>query len=578
MIGLQDATANLPILGIVTRALEGIIGRVRDGFESLVDEVASFAIVGFIELQNPHGSGPANEAWMQLFEVSMAIFPIMVILGLLSMPFADEQKTTLWRQGLRMVGAISLIAVSRPLIGFGVEFSNAITLAILPDAGEFMAIVGPEMVFTSLLGSAAAGVGLGLGIWVGIPIAVTATLYIIAMIIVTIMFLQLRHFFIYAVYIGSPILIVFWMIDWGLLESVNEFANKWFRMGLYTMMTGPLLAIVVLSLIALGPGIMDSAEGVAAGLATFLQTMILITLAPILFMAVIWKSISWAGEPVGAGQAMAAVGAGVMGGLGKMAGGGGEGGAAGSAGGGGGEGEGVSGSNGETGSEAGTISSSGGSFDGEMGGEGETVPKTQANTGGTESDVPGGAGTGDEGPPDEVTGTDSPESGEETQSHVQDLKDGFKDWDWKNRNVDAAKEAVGTYSDIKDSAAERFNLNRQRAKGHEARAEDVAENQETFNEAVDMSAGENGQVDMDQAAETIPDAAEGQGTVDLKKTVLRSNTKTKTVKCKKATLELGERVFEIRRNTTNNRPKSTTRKPIQCLKSLRQTNSGRVPK
>jgi hypothetical protein len=74
-----------------------------------------------------------------MFEVALALLPIMMILGLLSMPFADEQKTSLWRQGIRVVGVIAIIAVSKPLIGFGVELSNALTVATLPNGDDIFA-------------------------------------------------------------------------------------------------------------------------------------------------------------------------------------------------------------------------------------------------------------------------------------------------------------------------------------------------------------------------------------------------------------------------------------------------------
>ncbi|MHC3381688.1 MATE family efflux transporter [Haloarcula sp. H-GB5] len=518
--------------GIVDRLLDGVSNAIRAAGEGL-NGLFNFGIEVFLHIENPYGVAKANEAWMNSFEVALAIFPVMIILGLLSMPFADEKKTSLWRQGLRIVGVIFIIAVSRPLIGFGVDLSNTMVTALMPTGTDIINIMNP---FSSGIGSLSnilSGFALAGIIWF------LGWYSLIAVAIVTVL-LELRDFLIHIVYISSPILAVFWYPDWGLLESVNEFANKWARMGIYTLLSGPIIAIIFQTMVVIAGGsMMQGADGIAEGISAFWSQLVLVTCFPIIMIAAVWKIVSWAGEPIGAGQAMTgmtmAFGAAIGGAAGAL---GSEGSAASGASGGSevgqqmssmaGGGGGSSGGGG-SGSAPGVASDVGASSPGQnsvaqavQDQEGETVsasggPSSESTAdtksasasasqagpssqGGLSGDVPGGTG-GAGGPSDEVTGAGGPSGNEsETQGYISAAKKRYGDF--KERNAAKIKDTV---SDYKDSAKDRLNptnLERHHADRKRSQAETVEQQHQHFEEGVDMEAGENGTIDLAQAEES----------------------------------------------------------------------------
>lgn len=518
--------------GLVGKLIGGLTDWLRNGMETLIDKFFQVAIETFLHIQNPYGVQKANEAWMNTFHLSLAVFPVMIILGLLSMPFADEQKTSLWRQGLRIVGVIAIIATCRPLIGFGVDLSNAMTTALMPQGSDLISILLPGDGLMTDLSSSFSAIALILIIYfLGIYMAVALGIVLIL--------LQLRTFFIYLVYIASPLLAVFWYADWGLLENVNEFANKWSRMGIYTLLSGPIIAIIFRTMYVLADGaLMQGADGAVEGVAAFWSHFVLVTSFPIIMIAAVWKIISWAGEPIGAGQAMtgmtmafgAAIGA-AAGSLGESgsaasgaqsgkqaanaagsgAGGGGGGGASGSSGGtasGGGSRPGVASESPGTGSGQGTLADAVRdqddatvSADDASGGPSKATASASGAgpKGGVGGDVPGGTG-GSEGPSNEVTGSASgSESGGEPQGYINAAKDRYSDF--KERNAARINDTVSSY---KESAKDRLNptnIERMRAQSKRQQAQHLEQSQQQFDDAIDADAGEHGAVDLAQAEE-----------------------------------------------------------------------------
>lgn len=541
------AMPSLPILGLlggglVGRFFDGLANWLQSGMESIINGLFAVSIEAMVLLDNPYESQAANEAWMNSFEVSLAIFPVMIILGLLSMPFSDEKKTSLWRQGIRIVGVIAIFAASRPLIGFAVDLSNTVTVALMPSGTEMVGMFLPDEGLLSGLAGAFSALALVLAIYFigGIMVAAFTLVLIL---------LQLRIFFIYIVYIASPFLAVLWYADWGLLESVNEFANKWTRMGIYTCLSGPIIAILFRTMAVIASGaVVEGTDGAADAVVALWSHLILVLTMPIVMIAAIWKIISWAGEPIGAGQALTGItmafgaaagalaglggaGAGAAGqaassaggaaqsaaeGMSGMGGGGGGGGgaAAGSGGGGGGpagtgSGTGAAGTSGSgqlseaVGQQDTTVSASGSAEGGATaeagGGSGSSAAGASGPQAGVEGDMPGGTGGGSEGPADEVTGAgDGGASAEgEPQGYINAAKERYGNF--KERNKQAMQEAVGTYKEQAKDKLNPTNISRKKAESKRAEAENVAQRQEQFNDAVDMEAGENGQIDLAQA-------------------------------------------------------------------------------
>src|SRR6056297_1245042 len=79
------------------------------------------------------------------------------------------------------------------------------------------------------------------------------------------------------------------------MKSISNFAATWLRMGVYALLVGPIIALVmrVFNVIATG-GI--SATG---DVADFYVASALALIFPIILFVVVWKTIGWAGQPLG---------------------------------------------------------------------------------------------------------------------------------------------------------------------------------------------------------------------------------------------------------------------------------------
>lgn len=513
--------------GIVERLFEAAADWFTSGLKSVIENLFSIQLTDFVTLEPPGTSAKAEAAWHDSFELAMAIFPVMIIMGMLSMPFAEEKKTSLWRQGLRMVGTIAIIAVSKSLIDFGVDLSNLMTKALLPESGEVMTAFAPNAGVLATGGSVAAFLG---------PVGPMGVIFVFGMILLymfvayglVLVMLQLRVFLIFIVYIASPLLAVFWYADWGLMESVNEFANKWARMGVYTLLSGPILAIIFKTITVLSTGTLMANQADAGDtLAGFWSHIVLVTIMPIIMLAATWKIISWAGEPLGTGQIMsgattaimAAAGAGIgaagasnVGSAVSEAGGK----AAGKMGSGGGGASGASGSSGVGGVATGSGGGGGGPTPGQgkladtMRSQGSdpvsaasesapTVSASESGTnprGGVEGEFPGGTG-GSPGPDDTVTGAGPKESSGEPKGYIQGAKErlgGFKD-----RNKAAIDSAVSNYKDKAKSRINPTNIERKRAQMKRESAAAIGDSQTQFQDSIDMGAGDHGEINLAEA-------------------------------------------------------------------------------
>jgi hypothetical protein len=136
-------------------------------------------------------------------------------------------------------------------------------------------------------------------------LGLTAMILMGAAVIVCAVLLLFRHFLIYTVFIAAPLLAVFWLVDWGFMSSVNAFATKISRMGTYTLLSGVLVAIAL----RVSKAILDG--GFVTGSTTehgeFFMQLAAVYMVPVALVAITWKAISWAGQPVGIGQAAGTV-------------------------------------------------------------------------------------------------------------------------------------------------------------------------------------------------------------------------------------------------------------------------------
>jgi type IV secretion system protein TrbL len=223
-------------------------------------------------------------AWDDVFRLSIALLPILIAGGLIAMPFSQDRETSLWNMVARVVAVIFFIAISQPLFGFLIEASNAVTNALAPPT--FV------LTFNADLGGSW-GSTLGLGVEV-IALLVAVPLMFIATIIASVL-LVLRQFIVVTVAVGAPFFAVLWYANWGPMKSISNFAATWLRMGVYALLVGPIIALVmrVFNVIATG-GISASGD-----VASFYVSAALALIFPIILFVVIWKTIGWAGQPLG---------------------------------------------------------------------------------------------------------------------------------------------------------------------------------------------------------------------------------------------------------------------------------------
>jgi len=225
-------------------------------------------------------------AWDDIFALSIALLPILIAAGLIVMPFSEEQEASLWQMVARIVAVIVFIAISKPLFAFMIEASNGVTTALAPATFK--------MAFDADLGGSW-GATLGTGIQL-IALMIAVPLMLIGTIAATLL-LALRQFLVVTVALGAPFFAVLWYANWGPMKSVSNFAATWLRMGIYGLLVGPIIALVmrVFDVIATG--------GIAASggddIASFYIASALALMFPIILFVVIWKTIGWAGQPLG---------------------------------------------------------------------------------------------------------------------------------------------------------------------------------------------------------------------------------------------------------------------------------------
>ncbi len=225
-------------------------------------------------------------AWDDVFELSIALLPILIAAGLIVMPFSEDREASLWQMVARIVAVIVFIAISKPLFAFMIEASNGVTTALAPATFK--------MTFDADLGGGW-GSTLGTGVQL-IALLVAVPLMLISTILATLL-LALRQFLVVTVALGAPFFAVLWYANWGPMKSVGKFAATWLRMGIYGLLVGPIIALVmrVFDVIATG-GIAASGSD---AIASFYIASALALMFPIILFVVIWKTIGWAGQPLG---------------------------------------------------------------------------------------------------------------------------------------------------------------------------------------------------------------------------------------------------------------------------------------
>ena len=282
----MSAVADLLDLGWLPDAIvRAIIEFLRSLLVGAINVMFNFGLKPLLTI-NPSILTDAQfvDAWDSVFELSIALLPILIAAGLIVMPFSEDQEATLWNMVARIVAVIVFIAISKPLFGFLIEASNGVTNALAPAAFK--------LTFDADLGGSW-GATLGTGIQL-VALAVAVPLMLFATILSSVL-LVLRQFIVITVAVGAPFFAVLWYANWGPMKAISRFASTWLRMGVYALLVGPIIALVmrVFDVIATG-GVASSGD-----IASFYTASALALIFPIILFVTIWKTIGWAGQPLG---------------------------------------------------------------------------------------------------------------------------------------------------------------------------------------------------------------------------------------------------------------------------------------
>ncbi|WP_251344536.1 hypothetical protein [Haloplanus halophilus] len=274
---------------------------------ALTDEL----LKGLLKVPNPYDSTAADGAWTGMFEISLVLLPIMIALALIAWPFSEDRESGLMDLVVRTVMVLLFIGISQPAWGFGIDATNAVTMAILdldPDPG--MANYG--------YGSGLVGAPTTFSVWaLKFIVSVIAAILSVLALLLAMFFLLLRWFMIWMAYIGTPFFAVVWFVGRGPFKSVGSVGATFMRMGVFALLGGPIIAIIVLAfqviehggILQATGGSSNSAGGIVQNVAgetgLIFAELALMLLFPVVLIVAVWKLISWAGQPIGVGEAAA---------------------------------------------------------------------------------------------------------------------------------------------------------------------------------------------------------------------------------------------------------------------------------
>jgi len=302
---MASVPLQLGLDGLADAISEAFFGFFGDLAEKIAIEVSTALtdelIKGLLKIPNPYDSSTAGNAWTGIFEISLVLLPIMIALALIAWPFSEDRESGLLDLVVRVVMVLLFIGISQPAWGFAIDATNAVTVAILnldPSA--------PGMNYG--YGNGLIGGGATAGVWaLKFIVSVVAAILSVLALILSIFFLLLRWFMVWMAYIGTPFFAVVWFSGRGPLKSVGSVGATFMRMGVFSLLAGPVIAIIVLTfqVIEAGAILQTAKTGLIGNVGLLFADLALMLIFPILLIVTIWKLISWAGQPIGAGEAAA---------------------------------------------------------------------------------------------------------------------------------------------------------------------------------------------------------------------------------------------------------------------------------
>ncbi|MDS0261990.1 hypothetical protein NDI56_21515 [Haloarcula sp. S1CR25-12] len=281
---------------VMTGIVEFFFDEVEEIFEDAATEFSSAItermIRQLIVVPNPYESATAGNVFNGVFDISLILLPIFFAVALVAWPFGENREFSLVEMIIRLVMAIFFIGISQPAWGFAIDVTNAVTIGML----DYDPTVGGAFGSYESAGDLASTLSMVISLF-------TAFLTMLA-VIFTIFFLLLRWFIVYLVFIGTPFFVALWFVGRGPLEAVGNVGATYLKMGVYALLSGPIISLVILTMALIeNGGFVESADGIAGTAASLAAEIALIMIFPIILVVVVWKQISWAGKPLGVGEA-----------------------------------------------------------------------------------------------------------------------------------------------------------------------------------------------------------------------------------------------------------------------------------
>jgi len=288
----------------VAEAIFGFFGDLMEGIaEELSTSMTDELIKPLLWVPNPYDSVSAGNAWTGVFEISMVLLPIAIALSLIAWPFSENREGGLMEIAVRTVMVIFFVGISQPAWGFAVDATNAVTLAILdldPGAGGVNYGFGSDPLGTSAT----------ISVWpLKFAVSVLAAILSAVSIFLSIFFLLLRWFMVWMTYIGTPLYAVIWFLGGrGPLKTIGDVGATYMRMGVFALLGGPIIAILVLTFQVFEHGgiLQTMGNRVFGNIGLLFAELALMILFPVVLIFAVWKLTSWAGRPLGVGDAASA--------------------------------------------------------------------------------------------------------------------------------------------------------------------------------------------------------------------------------------------------------------------------------
>ena len=299
-VSLQLGLGDLP-----DQIFEALVGGLADLADAIAIEISTALtdelIKGMLKVPNPYGTPTAGNAWTGVFEISLVLLPITIALALIAWPFSEDGESGALELVVRLVMVLLFIGISQPAWGFAIDATNAVTVAILnldPSATGTNYGYGNGLVS----GGATATVFV-----LKFIVSVVAAILSLAALLLSVFFLLLRWFMIWMAYIGTPFFAVVWFAGRGPLKSVGSVGATFLRMGVSALLAGPVIAVIVLTfqVIEAGAILQTGTSSIIGNVGLLFADLALMLIFPVLLIVAIWKLISWAGQPIGVGEAAA---------------------------------------------------------------------------------------------------------------------------------------------------------------------------------------------------------------------------------------------------------------------------------